>query len=47
MPEQIKNKPDSKEFNQYLNSFIKRKERQHRRKVMQEIASSALLMIAG
>ena len=47
MPEELKNKPDSKEFNKYLNNFIKRKESQHRRKVMQEIASSALLMIAG
>lgn len=47
MPEQLKNNPDSKEFNKYLNSFVKRKERQHRVKVMQEIASSALLMIAG
>lgn len=47
MPEQLKNNPNSKEFNSYLNSFIKRKERQHRRKVIQEIASSTLLMIAG
>lgn len=47
MPEQLKNAPNSKEFQKYLNSFIKNKERQHRKKVMQEIAASALLMIAG
>ncbi len=47
MPEQLKNAPNSKEFQKYLNDFIKNKERQHRKKVMQEIAASALLMIAG
>lgn len=47
MPEKLKNNPDSKEFKKYLNSFIRRKESQHRKKVVQEIASSALLMIAG
>lgn len=47
MPEHLKNTPNSKEFQKYLNNFVKRKERQHRKKVMQEIAASALLMIAG
>lgn len=47
MPETLKNNPNSKEFNKYLNTFLKRKERQHRKKVVQEIAASALLMIAG
>lgn len=47
MPEHLKNAPNSKEFDKYLKSFMKRKERQHRRKVLQEIATSALLMIAG
>lgn len=47
MPEQIKNQPNSKEFDKYLSNFMKRKERQHRRKVMQEIAASVALMIAG
>ena len=47
MPEHLKSAPNSKEFQKYLNNFVKTKERNHRRKVMQEIAASALLMIAG
>lgn len=47
MPEHLKDAPNSKEFQKYLNGFIKKKERQHRRKVMQEIAASVALMIAG
>lgn len=47
MPEHLKNVPNSKEFQKYLNGFVKKKEKQHRKKVMQEIAASALLMIAG
>ena len=47
MPEQLKNNPSSKEFQKYLQTFVKKKERQHRRKVMQEIAASVALMIAG
>ncbi len=47
MPENLKSAPNSKEFQKYLNNFVKKKERNHRRKVMQEIAASALLMIAG
>lgn len=47
MPEQLKNNPDSKEFQQYLVNFLKDKERQHRKKVMREIADSVSLMIAG
>lgn len=47
MPEHLKSAPNSKEFQKYLNNFVKKKERTHRRKVVQEIAASALLMIAG
>ena len=47
MPEQIKNSPDSKEFQQYLQGFIQKKERQHRKKVVREIVTSIALMIAG
>lgn len=47
MPEQLKNQPNSKEFNKYLNSFLRKKERQHRHKVMRDIATSVALMIAG
>lgn len=47
MPEQIKNNPDSKEFHQYLQGFIQKKERQHRKKVMREIATSLALMFAS
>jgi hypothetical protein len=47
MPEHLKSAPNSKEFQKYLSNFVKKKERTHRRKVMQEIAASALLMIAG
>lgn len=47
MPEHIKSAPNSKEFQSYLNSFVKKKERAHRRKVVKEVVASALLMIAG
>jgi hypothetical protein len=47
MPEELKSAPNSKEFNRYLNTFVKRKERQHRKKVAQEVVAAALLMIAG
>lgn len=46
MPENLKNNTNSKEFQKYLQTFVKSKERQHRRKVMQEIAASVVLMIA-
>lgn len=47
MPEQLKNAPQSPQFQKYLTSFIKRKERAHRRKVMREVLSSVGLMIAS
>jgi hypothetical protein len=47
MPEHIKSAPNSKEFQQYLNNFVKKKERQHRKKVLQQVATSIALMIAG
>lgn len=47
MPEHIKSAPNSKEFQNYLNGFVKKKERAHRRKVVKEVVASALLMIAG
>jgi hypothetical protein len=47
MPEHLKSAQNSKEFQKYLNNFVKKKERSHRRKVAQEIVASALLMIAG
>ena len=47
MPEHLKNAPESEEFQKYLQSFIKRKEKQHRRKVLSEVAASLSLMIAG
>lgn len=46
MPESLKNKPNSKEFKKYLSSFVKNKERLHRKKVLHEIVDSALLIIA-
>lgn len=47
MPEHLKNTPNTKEFDSYLKSFVKKKEQQHRKKVLQEIATSLALMIAG
>ncbi len=47
MSDQLKSNPDSKEFNKYLQNFVRTKERLHRKKVMREIASSVALMIAG
>lgn len=47
MPEHLKSTPQSKEFDKYLKNFIKRKERQHRKKVVQEVALSLSLMLAG
>lgn len=47
MPEQLKLNPNSKEFDKYLQTFVQKKDRQHRRKVMREIAASIALMIAG
>ena len=47
MPDQLKNQPNSKEFQKYLQNFVKTKERQHRRKVLREIVTSFALMIAG
>jgi transcriptional regulator of NAD metabolism len=45
MPEAIKNKPNSKEFNSYLNSFMRRKERQHRHKVFGQAIKSLALIV--
>lgn len=45
MPENIKNAPDSKEFDTYLKNFMKKKVRQHRRSYMREIANSVAMMI--
>lgn len=47
MPEHLKSAQNSKEFEKYLSTFVKKKERQHRKKVAQEVLASALLMIAG
>ncbi len=47
MPEHLKNAPNSKEFEKYIQGFIKRKERQHRTKVLKEAALSLSLMLAG
>lgn len=47
MPEHLKDAPNSKEFDKYLQSFIKRKERTHRKNVMREIVTSISLMLAG
>ncbi len=46
MPEQLKGASNSPEFEKYLKTFIKKKERQHRLKVVQEIATSVSLMLA-
>ena len=46
MPEQLKGASNTPEFEKYLKTFIKKKEREHRLKVVQEIAISASLMIA-
>lgn len=47
MSDQLRNNPNSKEFQKYLEGFVRTKERQHRKKVMQKIAASVALMIAG
>lgn len=47
MPEEIKNKPESKEFQKYIQKFLRTKEREHRHKVLREVAASVSLMIAG
>lgn len=47
MPESLKNAPESKEFQSYIRNFVATKEREHRKKVLREIASSFALMIAG
>ena len=40
MPDQLKNKPDSKEFDQYLQKFMKRKLSQHRVKAFRQAVNS-------
>ncbi len=47
MPEHLKNHPNSREFNKYLDNFIKQRERQHRKNVFKEIVTSISLMLAG
>ena len=47
MPDHLKNTPESVEFNSYLKSFINRKEKEHRRKVISEAATTISLMLAG
>jgi hypothetical protein len=40
MPDHLKNNPDSKEFNQYLQKFMQRKLNQHRVKALKQAVSS-------
>lgn len=47
MPEHLKSAQNSKEYQSYLNNFVKKKERQHRLKVVKETFTAALLMVAG
>ncbi len=47
MPEHLKDAPETEEFHNYLQSFVKTKEKQHRRKVLSEVMTSLSLMIAG
>lgn len=47
MPEHLKNAANTKEFEKYIKNFIKRKESQHRKKVLKEAATSLTLMLAG
>lgn len=47
MPENLKNAPNSKEFDKYLRNFMKKKVRQHRRNTMREILSSVAAMITA
>ncbi len=47
MPEHLKSATNTKEFDSYLKSFVKKKEQQHRKKVLHEIATSLALMLAG
>ncbi len=44
MPEHLKHAQNTKEFDEYLKSFVKQRERQHRYKVLREIAASIALM---
>lgn len=45
MPEHLKSTPDTKEFDHYLRSFVKTKERQYRRKVLREVAHSLSMIV--
>ena len=47
MPDHLKNAPNTKEFQKYLESFVKKHERQHRKKLLKEIVNTAFLMIAS
>lgn len=47
MPDHLKNTPESAEFKSYLRSFINRKEKEHRKKVLSEAVTTISLMLAG
>ena len=47
MPDHLKNAPESKEFQKYLQNFMKKKERQHRKNILREVAASLSLMLVG
>lgn len=46
MPDHLKHVPESKEFQQYLNQFVKDKQRAHRMKRFQNIISSFFSPVA-
>jgi len=47
MPEQLKDAQNTPAFDAYLKTFLRRKEQDHRKRVLQEVAASLSLMIAG
>ena len=47
MPEHLKNAQNTKEFENYLSNFMRRKEREHKVKVAKSAATSLSLMFTA
>ena len=45
MPEELKNNPNHKDFDSYLQSFMRRKELQHSAKVAKEAVASLSMAV--
>ena len=47
MPDHLKDAQNTEEFQKYLTTFVKTKEKQHRRKIIKEVMTAFTLMMAG